>query len=176
MKMSQKTRWILTLGILLILLIGVGVYYALQLQENGRLEDDLEQARVTFLANSTLKQQHLNDIEQANLEAFRYALAFPTSEESTEIEEALFGAAAEAQVVVSAVSCSEPRAQAVGSNNYQVYSVTTSVRGTPENVVRFLGVLGYWLPSANMDSIGLSMPGQGETTLNLALSVYTLPA
>jgi hypothetical protein len=176
MKISERTKWILTIGILLILIVGAGVYYALQLQDRGKLQEDLDLAQAAFLSSSALKDQRLNDIEAANLDVFNLALVFPTSAETTEIEEALFGAAAEAQVSISTVSCSEARAQTVGSTAYQVYTVATTIRGVPENLLRFLGVLGYWLPTASMDSVGLAMPGQGETTLSLSLQVYTLGA
>lgn len=176
MKVSERTKWILTIGVLLVLIIGSGVFYYLQQQDNGRLEKDLAKARTTFITNSVLKEQHLSDIADANLDVFRLSLTYPASYESMEIQEALFGAAAEAQVTISTLSTSEPKAEKVGTVTYQVYSLNTAVQGTPENLTRFIGVLGYWLPTANLEAVGLSAPVQGEATLSLTLKVYTLGA
>ena len=176
MKVSERTKWILTLGILAILLIGAGVYYGFQARDNGELDRDLQDAQAQFIKNSALHEQYTGEIEEAGLDTFQLALFFPRSNESLEIEEALFGAAAEAQVSISTISCSEPKPQTVGSIGYQVFTVNTAVRGTPEGLLRFVGVLGYWLPSAELETVGLNMPAQGESTLSLSISVYTLAA
>ena len=176
MKVSERTKWILTLGILAVLIIGAGVYYGLQARDNGKLEDDLQTAQSKFLQNSVFKEQGVAEIAEADLDSFQLGLFFPRSNESMEIEEALFGAAAEAQVAISVVSCSDPNPQTVGSTGYRVFAVSTAVRGTPEGLLRFVGVLGYWLPSADIVTVGLNMPAQGESTLSLSISVYTLAA
>lgn len=176
MKVSEKTKWILTIGVLLVLIIGSGAYYVLQQRENSELENDLSRAQTTFLLNSNLREQHLSDIDDANLDIFRLSLEYPRYYESIEIQEALFGAAAEAEVTIATVGTSEPRAERVGTVTYQVYSLSTAVRGTPENLTRFIGVLGYWLPTSSIESLGLSMPAQGEATLSLMLKVYSLGA
>ncbi len=62
--MSIRTKWILTLGILLILVVGIAVYYTQQQGRHDKLSEDLSAAQQTLIMNS---QQKGSVFQETNL-------------------------------------------------------------------------------------------------------------
>ena len=89
----------------------------------------------------------------------------PESVQTMTVEEKLYRAAADAGVEVTSVSMSDARN--VKDTSYQAFGVSLSVIGGTENQLRFSGVLGHWLPTA--DILSASMSGEG---MSLVLNVY----
>jgi len=57
MKLSKITRWILTIGILAILLISLGVVYGHQKTEQSELNTDIAQAQQDLSKYATQKEE-----------------------------------------------------------------------------------------------------------------------
>ena len=113
MKISKTTRWILTIGILAILLIGMGVMYGRQTAEQKELSANIAQAKQNLLKYTIqYPTEEKKDLETRLSEArFRIADAegeFPKPVESIEINTALFEAAEDANVTITKLSSSPP--------------------------------------------------------------------
>jgi Tfp pilus assembly protein PilO len=170
--MSIRTKWILTLSVLVILLVGIAVYYSRQQDRHDKLADNLDKVQNTLITNSQRKAILQGQLDLANL-AYTDGLAvFPDSSQSMEIQQALLGAADEAGVVVASISTGEPKVEQVAGRSYQVFSVQVSAQGRMEDVLRFVGVLGYWLPTSAIDSTGVTMNEGGQAALTMSLQVY----
>lgn len=170
--MSIRTKWILTLGILVVLLVGIAVYYSREQAKHDRLSDDLGEAQLTLIENSQKKDLLQNQLALANVAYSESLAAFPDPSESMEIQQDLLGAADEAGVAVASITTSDPREEQVAGRSYQVFSVQVSALGSMENVLRFMGVLGYWLPTATVESTGVTLDDGGNAALTMSLQVY----
>jgi cytoskeletal protein RodZ len=166
--LSPITRWILTILILGIGVVLVVVFYAQQQTQNSKLKDQVDQAGTTLVQNSLNKRDLENRLVAANLTLAELTASFPSSEQSMDMEDALYRAAADAGVEVTSISAPEPKAETVGSSSYQAFDVTVSVTGETGSLLRFAGVVGYWLPSASIESASMS-----SGSMSLVLEVYT---
>lgn len=170
--MSIRTKWILTLSILVILLVGIVVYYTREQDRHDRLTKDLSEAQQTLIMNSQQKDLLQYQLALANLDYAESLAAFPDPSESMVIQQALLGAADEAGVAVASITTSDPREEQVAGRTYQVFSVQVSALGPMENVLRFVGVLGYWLPTASVESAGATLDDSGNAALTMSVQVY----
>jgi hypothetical protein len=172
--MSIRTKWILTLGILLILVVGIAVYYTQQQGRHDKLSEDFSAAQQTLIMNSQQKGLLQNQLDVANLAYAEARAVFPDSSRSMDVEQALFGLAAETGVKINTLSCSA--ATAAQSGGYQVFAVSLGVEGRIEALLRFTAVLGYWLPSADIASVSLNTQDGGSAVLSMSLKVNALEA
>ncbi len=168
---SMTTRLILTILILGVGVVLVVVLYGQQQTRNNRLRDEVDTAATTLVKNSLSKRDLENRLVGANLTLAELTASFPSSKQSMDVEEALYEAAGDAGVEMTQVSCSAPKLETVGSNSYDVYTIAVSVTGDTQSILRFVGVVGNWLPSTSIESA--SITGSGEAVvLALNLKVY----
>ncbi len=169
------TRWIITIVILVAILAVVTVLYVQQQSRNNELNDDLSAAQGGLLSNGAQRDALSARLVKANLALSQLQAQFVSTTESITLEEAVYQAAAAAGVNVSSINCGAPTSTTVGSRTYQVYSVTLNAGGEVENLLRFMIVLGDWLPSAEMGkSVSMSADEGGQSLLNLKVDVYAL--
>ena len=166
--LSPITRWILT-----ILILGVGVVlvvflYTQQQTKNNKLTDEVDTAGTALVQNSLSRRDLENRLVTANLALAELTANFPSSQQSMDIEEALFKAAADAGVELTSINASDPKAETVGGSTYMSFGVTLSVTGETGSLLRFAGVVGYWLPSAGIETASMS-----DVDMTLVLKVYT---
>ena len=169
-KISSAYKWILTLLILGVLLLGTVYFYVGQQRKNSDLNDELSQAQQDLIINSALKDQYQSSLRQSSLSLSASKALFFTSSQSMAVEEALFGAADEVGVVIETVSCAAPKAE----TTFQVFSVGVNASGEVEKLLDFVGVRGDWLPSAKIISASVAIDEEGTSSLNLTLAVYAL--
>jgi len=175
LSISPVTRWIITIVILVAVLAVVIVFYVQQQTRNNNLKDDLSTAQTSLVSNSAQRDGLSARLVQANLALSQLQAQFVSPEESISLEEAVYKAEAAAGVEVYSINCTSPVSATVGNTTYQVYSVTLNARGEVEPLLRFMTVLGDWLPSAGMGkSASLSTDESGQSQLNLELDVYAL--
>jgi hypothetical protein len=170
----MKTKWILTLGILVILLVGIAVYYTRQQDRHDRLSEDLNTVQQTLIMNSQQKDLLQYQLEVANLAYADKTAVFPDSSQSMDVQEALLGAADEAGVEITLLGCPPAVMEAQGDTSYQVFLVSLGVEGEVEGLLRFVAVLGYWVPSADVASVSLNAYDDGSGILSMSLMVYAL--
>ena len=166
--LSPITRWILT-----ILILGVGVVlvvflYTQQQTKNNKLTDEVDTAGTALVQNSLSRRDLENRLVTANLALAELTANFPSSQQSMDMEEALFKAAADAGVELTSINASDPKAETVGGSTYMSFGVTLSVTGETGSLLRFAGVVGYWLPSAGIETASMS-----DVDMTLVLKVYT---
>ena len=172
---SATTRMILTILILGVGVVLVVVLYGQQQTRNNKLSDEVDGAATTLVQNSLSRRDLENRLVAANLTLAEVTANFPSSKQSMDVEEALYKAAADAGVGMTDVSCSVPKAETVGSSSYGVYSIAVSVTGDTQSILRFVGIVGNWLPSTSVESA--SVQGGGEVvTMALNLKVYAQAA
>jgi hypothetical protein len=172
---SPMTRWIITIVVVVAVLAVVTVLYVQQQTRNNELRDDLSAAQTALVTNGAQKDSLSVRLVEANLALSQLQTQFVSPTESISLEEALYRAAAAAGVEVSNIGCSAPASETVGKGTYQVYTVTLDAQGEVESLLRFITVLGDWLPSAGMgESTSMSFSESGQSSLPLKLYVYAL--
>ncbi len=162
---SPLTKWILT-----IVILGVGValivfLYTQQQSRNSQLQDEVDKAATTLVQNNMKMRDLEGQLAAANLSLAEMQASFPPSAQTMSVAEKLYGAAADAGVGVSSLSVSDPKnAEQTG---YQFFGVTLTITGGLENQLRFAGILGDWLPTADIESSSVSSDG-----MTLVFNVY----
>jgi hypothetical protein len=164
---SPMAKWIATIVILGLGVVLVVYFYAQEQSRNSDLKDQVNTASGTLVQNGLKKQDLEKRMIAANLGVAELSAQFPSEKQSMDVEEALFSAAADSGVTVTSINCPEPKAQQVGSNTYKAYSASVTLTGDTESCLRFVGRLGFWLPTAGIDSV--SMGGDGMT---VTLKIY----
>ncbi|MBN2099087.1 MAG: hypothetical protein JW753_05760 [Dehalococcoidia bacterium] len=163
---SPVTKWILTILILGVGVVLVLVLYAQQQTRNSDLKEEVNQASSALVENSLQRRASEEKLAVANLTLAELAVQFPSAKQSMDVEDALFSAAADSGLTVVSINCPEPRAETVNKSTYQAFKVTVSVEGSTEDFLRFVGRLGYWLPSASIEAVTVS------DGLTVVLDVY----
>ena len=161
---SPMTKWILTILILGVGVVLVVVFYAQEQSRNSDLKEEVGTASTTLIQNSLRRNATEDRLAAANLDLAVLVAKFPSAQQSMDVEEALFSAAADAGVSIASINCPEPKDQKVGESTYPAFAVSVSVTGDTEDCLTFVGRLGYWLPSASIDSVSLS---EGDMSLKL---------
>ncbi len=164
---SPMAKWIVTIVILGIGVVLVVYFYAQEQSRNSDLKDQVNTASGTLVRNSLAKQDLERRLIAANLGLAELSSQFPSEKQSMDVEGALFSAAADSGVSIRSINCPEPKAQQVGGNNLKAYSASVSLAGDRESCLRFVGRLGFWLPSAGISSVSMA-----EDSMTLTLNIY----
>ena len=175
-KISRTIKWVMTLGILLILLAASVILYLGQQTKHNQLGSDLSSAQDNLIASSQEKDQLESRLREVNLTLPAWVEQFPISDQSMTLQEALYGAADEAGVEITTLGCPPAKPETQGTITYQVFMVTVSADGEMESLLGLLGHLGSWLPSASVESASVSILSEGNATLSMTLKVYALGA
>ena len=164
---SPMTKWILTILILGVGVVLVVVFYAREQTRNSDLKEEVDNASTTLVQNSLARRDAENRLAMANLNLAELSVLFPSAKQSMDVEDALFSAAADSGVAISTISCPVPRSVKAGAGSYQAFAVSVAVRGDREACLRLVGRLGFWLPTASIESLSV-----GEDGASLSLQIY----
>lgn len=164
---SPLTKWILT-----ILVLGIGIavvvfFYTQEQSQNAKLRDQVDTAATSLVQNSLTKRDLDAKLSAANLKLAKLQVQVPSSGETMTMQEALYRAASDADVEMATVNVSDTKATKVGDSSYQAFTVSVTVNGPMENQLRFAGVLGSWLPSADITSSSTT-----AESMSLIMQVY----
>ena len=165
--LSPMTKWILTILILGVGVVLVVVFYAREQTRNSDLKEEVDNASTTLVQNSLARRDAENRLAMANLNLAELSVLFPSAKQSMDVEDALFSAAADSGVDIANINCADPKALTVGASSYQAFAVSVSVTGDREDCLRFVGRLGFWLPTASIESLSV-----GEDGVTLSLQIY----
>lgn len=180
MKISKTTRWILTIGIFVILLVSAGVIYSRQEAEQNQLSLDIAQAQQDFPKYSEEKKDLEMRLSQANSRLVSVQNEFRQYTESIEINEALFEAADEANVTITRLSSSPPADEELNGFTYRVFSLSITAEGEvlPELLI-FNRQLSQRFSAATIESVKINVPeageegtSEGKPTITLQVKVY----
>jgi hypothetical protein len=154
--LSPMTKWILTVLILGVGVVLVVVFYAQEQTRNSDLKDEVDGASTTLVKNSLMRRDAENRLALANLTLADLATQFPSAKQSMDVEDALFSAAADSGLAILTVNCPEPQAVTVNNSTLRAFRVAVSLVGDADSFLTFVGRLGYWLPSASIESVSVS--------------------
>lgn len=187
MKISKATRWILTIGILAILLISLGVFYGRQKPEQSRLILNVAQARQDFIKYTSqyaTQKQELEVLEarlnEANSRIVGLQSEFGQYTESIEINEALFEAADDANVTIISLASSCPTDEEISGIPYRVFTLEITAEGeVPPALINFGVKMSETFATANIESVAMDVAraeeegeSEGESVMTLRVKIY----
>jgi len=175
LKVSKTTRWILTIGILAILLVGPGVNYTRQKTEQSELTANIAQAQQDFIRYTTQYSDQKKDLEarlsKVNPRLVALQDEFESPTESIEISTDLFEAADSASVTITGLSSSTPASKEINGIGFRVFSLGITAEGEVVALLNFMANLGSRFPNSSINSASISV-SQGMGSLNLSLKIY----
>jgi len=170
-KISKATRWILTIGILVILIGSLGVNYARQKSEQSKLNANIAQAQQDFIkytrehpAQDYIAQKE--DLE-ARINQANSRIAGAQSElrqytESIEINKTLFEAAKEANVTIITLTSSPPEENELNGINYQAFTLNINAEGEVVALLNFLDKVSHRFYTSHINSVEIDVPAEDE--------------
>jgi len=181
LKLSKAVQWALTIGIIVVLLVVAGVIYSRQRTEQILLAFELAQAEQDFTKYSEQKDDLEVRLRQAKSRFASVQDEFHRPTESIEIEEILFQAADEVDVVITKLGSSTPGGEKLKGVSYRVFSLSLTVEGEGvSELLDFCNEISVSFPAAAIQSATIKVPdagGSGEkATINLRLKVYAYEA
>lgn len=183
MKISKTSQWILTIGILAILLISLGVMYSRQKAEQVRLSTGIAEADQSLIKYTTEYAAQKKDVEkrlnEANSRLADLQSEFRQYTESIEINEALFEAAEDTNVTITRLSSSVPKDEGLSGVTYRVFSLSITAEGEVVALLNFVNKLSGKFSAATIESVKMSVPeaveeggGEEKSTIDLRLKIY----
>jgi multidrug efflux pump subunit AcrA (membrane-fusion protein) len=187
-RISRTTKWLLTVGILAILLITAYVMYDRQQAEQDQLKANIAQAQLQLTAYEAPDPAEKAELE-ARLKKANSRLSSVTQlqsefrgyTESIEINEALFEAAEDANVTITGITCSMPAEEELGGFTFRVLSLSITAEGeVPPQLINFSIKVSEIFSTASIESAAMNYPGvaedgtvTGKATINLNLKIYS---
>ncbi|MBN2186879.1 MAG: hypothetical protein JW732_05445 [Dehalococcoidia bacterium] len=191
MKISRTSRWILTIGILAIILITLGVMYSRHKATQDELTANIAQAQQSFLKYSQEAAEYTtqkNELEASLSEAnSRIASAKDkfrqrTRTQSIEISEILFQAADSAAVTITELGCSPPQEEEINGITYHVFLIDITAKASAREIVSLLNFsnkISDGFSTAATESVEITVPpeaeeeeGQEMPSMELRLKIY----
>jgi type II secretory pathway pseudopilin PulG len=180
MKLGKTARWILTIGILAVLLISLGVMYSRQKAEQSKLTANIAQAQQNFAEYDTQKKQAETRLSQANSDIAAAEGKFCEPVESIEINTALFQAAKDANVTITGLSSSVPADGELNGITFQVFSIAITAEGeVVPALLNFSSKISKAFSTASIESVKINVPeveegseSEGKATITLILKIY----
>jgi Tfp pilus assembly protein PilO len=162
---SPVTKWVLT-----IVILGAGIalmayFYTQEQSRNHQLQDQVDKAAMTLVQNNLAMRDLEGQLAEANMSLAELEASVPPAAQTMTLEEKLYYAAADAGVTLNNISVSN--LEDANDGGYQSYGVNLSLTGGEENQLRFVGILGYWLPTAEISSSSM-----GADTMTMVFTVY----
>jgi len=169
MKISKTARWILTIGILAILLASSGVTYTRQKAEQAQLSSDIARAHQDFIKYATYITQYAAqkkelearlNVANSTIAAIQSEFLSPT--ESIEISDILFEAAADTNVTIMELTSSLPEEEELDGITYQVFSIEVTAEGEVVALLNFSKELSQRFSTSDIQRVGINVPPEEE--------------
>ena len=173
MKLSKTAQWILVLGILVALLVGVVTVYGRQRATQGGLNSELTRVNQDFAKYTAQKGDLQGRLNKAQSDLSNLKKDFRQSTQSVEITGAIFEAADKSNVDIGSITSSLPAKGGEGAGVYDVFTLTIEAKGEVVALLKFCGKLSETFPDSVIGTvtIGVSEAG-GESTISVVLTVY----
>ena len=176
MKISRKTRWALSITIMVILLITMGVVYRHHRAEQRELSAELARAQKTFMKYNEPLDMHTEErkelearFDKANSQIASAQKEYRKPTESIEINETLFAIAHPINVTITGLSSSPPKKEEINGIAYQAFSLSLTATGELQNLLNFNNKIGESFPTATIGSVSI---GEGAKSLTLQMKIY----
>lgn len=176
-RISKTTRWVLTIGVLAILLGGAGVSYSRQKAEQSELSSSIAQTQQELIkyemAPVVQKEELEAKLAEANSIISSLQNEFRRYTESIEISEALFEAAENSSVTITRLVCSCPTYEEINGIPYCVFTLNiTGEAEVPPALINFSMKISEIFAAANMESVAMHVQEDEKATMDLGLKIY----
>ena len=174
MKLSKASQRIITIGILIILVIGAGIVYGREAAQKSDLNAAVVEANQRFLLFTKQKSDLNSRKSQAETQFASYQGNFDKPSNSIEIQERLFQVADDTNVDLTTLTTSSPATESLNGASYQVYSLRLSVEGANvAALISFIDKLSEEFPNLSITRVNIRV-SEGSSSLNdLNVKVYT---
>jgi len=176
MKLGKTAQWILSLGILVALLIGVVTVYSRQRAEQGDLQGELNQLNENFAKYTAQKGELQGRLNKAQSDLSKLDEKFQLPTESVEITDAIFEAADDSNADIIKISSSLPKAgkaTEAGTVAYDSFAISIQAEGTVVELLKLCEKLSEAFPDSVINSVGIDVGKEaGEAKITLSLTVY----
>lgn len=178
MKIGKASRWILTIGIVVILLVSAAVVYSRQKAEQTRLGSEIARAQQNLtiqtkkVAKSTVDKKDLETkLNEADSQIISSQGKFPSPTQSIEMSRSLFEAADDANVTITGLSFSIPKKEKLNGITYDALSLSLTAEGELVALLSFSSKVSQRFPTATIDSATINV-FQKSTSLDLRSRIY----
>ena len=176
MKLSKTAQWILSLGILVALLVGMMSVYGRQRAEQGDLQSELTQLNENFVKYTTQKGELQGRLNKAQSDLSKLDEKFQLPTESVEITEAIFEAADDSNADIIKISSSLPKkgkATGEGTVAYDSFGITIEAEGTVVELLKLCEKLSEAFTNGVINNVVIDVGEEaGEAKITLSLTVY----
>lgn len=176
MKLSKTAQWILSLGILVALLVGMMSVYGGQRAEQGDLQSELTQLNENFVKYITQKGELQGRLNKAQSDLSKLDEKFQLPTESVEITEAIFEAADDSNANIIKISSSLPKkgkATGEGTVVYDSFGITIEAEGTVVELLKLCEKLSEAFTNSVINNVVIGVGEEaGEAKITLSLTVY----
>lgn len=176
MKLSKTAQWILSLGILVALLVGMMSVYGRQRVVQSDLQSELNQLNENFVKYTTQKGELQGRLNKAQSDLSKLDEKFQLPTESVEITEAIFEAADDSNVDIIKISSSLPKvgkATGGGTVAYDSFGISIQAEGTVVQLLKLCEKLSEAFTNSVMNNVVIDVGEEaGEAEITLSLTVY----
>ena len=176
MKLSKTAQWILSLGILVALLVGMVSVYSGQMRAEQRLESERDQLNEDFVKYTARKVELQGRLNKAQSDLSKLDEKFQLPTESVEITEAIFEAADDSNADIVKISSSLPKkgkATGEGTVAYDSFEITIEAEGTVVELLKLCEKLSEAFTNSVMNNVVIDVGEEaGEAKITLSLTVY----
>jgi len=175
MKLSKTAQWILSLGILVALLVGVVTVYGAQRAAQGNLQSELTQLNENFVKYTAQRGELQGRLNKAQSDLSKLDEKFQLPTESVEITEAVFEAADDSNVDIIKISSSLPKVgKATETVAYDSFEITIEAEGMVVALLNFSEKLSETFPDSVIESVSIDVPEceKEKPKITLGLTVY----
>lgn len=176
MKLSKTAQWILSLGILVALLVGMMSVYGGQRAEQRDLQSELNQLNENFVKYTTQKGELQGRLNKAQSDLSKLDEKFQLPTESVEITEAIFEAADDSNADIIKISSSLPKkgkATGEGTVAYDSFAISIQAEGTVVELLKLCEKLSEAFTNGVINNVVIDVGEEaGEAKITLSLTVY----
>jgi len=176
-KLSKTTRWVLTIGILAILLAAAGVVYSRQKAEQSELSASIAQAQWKLINYELPPAGDKGKLEsrliEANSSIAELQDEFRCYTQSIEINEALVAAAGKSGVTITRLGSSRGTSEVINDIPYRVFTLTVAAEADLlPSLIDFSTKISEAFPTASIESVKVHVGEDDKATMDLGLKIY----
>jgi len=176
MKISRTTQWILTIGIFAVLLVTAGVVHNRQTAEQSKLSSRVVQVQRELTKYTGLEGQK-QDLEtkidqvKSHIASVQAESSIYTRMKSIEINETLFQAARDSNVIITSLTSSIAKDEKIDGVTYRVFSLGITAEGEVLPVLlNFSRKISEKFSTATITSATIDV--KEKPTMNLQVKIY----
>jgi hypothetical protein len=177
-KLSKTTRWVLTIGILAMLLITAGVVYSRQKAEESELSGSIARTRLELIKYEPTPAVDKEELERRLAEASSSIAGleaeFRRYTESIEISEELVAAAGKSGVSITRLGSSGRTGELVNGIPCRVFTLTVAAQADLlPSLINFSTEISRVFPAATIESVAVHVGQDNKATMDLGLKIYS---